>query len=363
MTSKHCNAFNSSIAVLAVTLASGATLSTARAQAGVNPDGSMWVNTGTGSTWTNPNGSVKLDKEGHVIDVSPNCKDVRSINVQQAKHVCWKTSSGKYMWFDVGYVLYTCFDTNVSAPKRITSYVQNTGQPCDPVQEATDRGEAQMYYEETWPVTEVTFPPTGGGGNQTAGGGTPTNGGDNTQTTGGGSNQPPNGGGSQPTGGTGTQTAGGDGTNTGTGEQPTKPGLMSGGWPEGADWITPAPNGGWIIHYPDGRLVEQAALSTPEQQPRTETIAPTNTPGGGQAETGGGKLKHPKKAEPVKKTTKTTSARVNSSTQNGPAGPSPATVDMIGIGLGLGLQGIGMGMDRGMRGGNDGMMQRGMKER
>ena len=132
------------IAALAAAVAASALPSSAHAQAVIHPDGSMSVGTPTGYTWTNPAGSVKLDKDGHVIDVSPNCRDVGSINVQQAQSVCWKLPNGTYVVFDVGYVLFTCFDTGASVAHRITDYVQATGRPCDPAAEAFDRGAAQI---------------------------------------------------------------------------------------------------------------------------------------------------------------------------------------------------------------------------
>jgi len=49
-------------AIVAIAAAAASASTAAHAQAGVYPDGSMYVGTPTGWTWTNPAGSVKLDK-------------------------------------------------------------------------------------------------------------------------------------------------------------------------------------------------------------------------------------------------------------------------------------------------------------
>jgi hypothetical protein len=370
------NLLDASLAALAATLVVGTASTSAQAQAGINPDGSMWVNTPTGSTWTNPAGSVKLDKEGHVIDVSPNCKDVTAVNVQQAKPVCWKLSNGKYEWFNVGYVLFTCFDTHMSVPNRITTYVQDTGQPCDPVQEAFDRGDAQTEWQETWPVTAVTFPPASG-----AGGGTSIPGGPGNQANGGGGAPPPSGPPTPAVDPTPTPVAIPVGPNGGPPSTGGSPSPMD-SWPPGADWIRPGPNGGWIIHYPDGRMVEQASLMGTTDKPKTDADKPkTDTTNNGLKTNGGGDNgtsktdvshlrdaeviktnKHPKKAEVEKKVVKkTTGSTKDVQTPPEPAassGPSPAAIGLIGVGVGMGI-----GMGHGMHGGGDGMVGRGMRDR
>ena len=160
-----------SVAIIAIAAAAISASSAAHAQAGIYPDGSMWVNTPSGTTWTNPAGTVKLDKSGNIVDVSPNCKNVTSIKVQQAKSVCWKIGNN-YLVYNVGYVIYTCYDTGTTVASRITSYAQATGRKCDPADEAIDRGEAQLNWQETWRVSTTPFTPPGqGGGDQPPGGG------------------------------------------------------------------------------------------------------------------------------------------------------------------------------------------------
>jgi hypothetical protein len=331
--------------------------SAARAQAGVNPDGSMWVNTGGTTTWTNPAGSAKVDKEGHVVDVKPNCTDVTSVNVQQAKSVCWKVGD-KYMVFEVGYVLYTCFDSGASVARRITTYVQATGRSCDPADEAIDRGNAQIDWQETWTVPP-TFPPPIGGGD--TGGGTQT--GTGTQTGSG-----DTGGGTQ-TGGD-TQTGGGTKTTETGGGQPSTGGPLIGGWPPGADWIKPTSTGGWIIHYPDGHTVEKGPDSkvveqTPSgQQTNAQPSTGTTTTGTGDTPAAGGKVESPPPPKSADKTETKTKTEVKKSAR--PRTATGTTKDQgnnnqtsngqlesaIGLGVGVGL-GMGMGMGHGMRGGDD----------
>lgn len=363
-------------AIIAIAAAAISASSAAHAQAGVYPDGSMYVGTPTGWTWTNPAGSVKLDKSGNVVDVSPNCQNVTSINVQQAKPVCWKIGDN-YLVFDVGYVIYTCYEDGKTTARRITSYVQRTGRKCDPEAETTDRGEAQLHWEETWRVSTTPFvppgqgggdqppsgggnpPPTGGGGQSTDNGGGTQTGGGGTQT-GGGTTQTGDGGKTQTGDGGKTQTGDGGKTQTGDGSQSanntpgqTSGGPLKGGWPTGADWVRPEKNGNWTIHYPDGRTVQQMpdgklVEQTPPTQPSTTTPS-TTTPSTTTTPAGGNDTTPTKKATATKKSKVRTASKKTSShsrTNTGDADQSNAGGGG-GLGLGIGIGGIGFGRSHG----------------
>src|SRR6185312_10809145 len=333
MRSNNWSARDVGMPLLAAALLAGLSSSPVLAQAGINPDGSMWVNTPSGSTWTNPAGSVKLDKEGHVVDVIPTCENVRSIsvqNVQQAKSVCWKRGN-KYEVYVGGYVLYTCFDHDVSVARRITSYVQATGRPCDPADEAIDRGSAQADWQETWLVDTNPFPQ--GDGHASTGDGTQT--GNGTQTA------------------TGTQTGSGTqpgnntppGSNTPGNGQTANGGTIPPGWPPGADVIRADVGGGWTIHYPNGRTVKQKTDGTMVEltPPGSENVAPTNT----NNSTG----THPNEAHSPGKGSKKPKHSVKKSSTRKTAKQSAEPHDAGGaVQLGIGF---GVGTGHGFRGGRE----------
>jgi hypothetical protein len=373
-------------AIIAIAAAATSASTAAHAQAGVYPDGSMWVNTPSGTTWTNPAGSVKLDKSGDIVDVSPNCQNVTSIKVQQAKSVCWKIGNN-YVVYTVGYVVYTCYDNGKTTASRITSYAQATGRKCDPAEEAFDRGEAQTDWQETWRVSTTPFIPPGqgggdqppggggdiqpptGGGSQSNNGGTQTGGG-TTQTGGGGTTQTGGGGTTQTGGGGTTQTGGGGTTQTGGGSQPatntsgqTSGGPLKGGWPTGADWVQPDNNGGWTIHYPDGRTVQQTpdgkfVEQTPPTQPSTTTPSTTTPPSSGNDTTPTKKANITKKTK-VRTASKKTGSGGHSSRNTGSADQPNAGVEGAGLDLDIGLGVMGMRRMRGGQGMGMGRMQGG----